>query len=455
VRIDRIFVWRVVCGEIARVILELRALCQDLCGTRSRTMKKGGEVTSKWRLALTICVWLSVFEVTHTKSVQAQAELPVKVQADLLRNKIIDAAKTNDLQGALRNIDEYKKLKTDFPPALLLVEAKAAHKTGDTLRALAALQSFLSVSQTNSRTYEEALALYPTYQKDAAPALQKVQEAKDRAEQEKLAAEELQKQAEREKLLAEQSKRQAEEATIAAARTKISAVVAEIGNQMISIPAHRCHIGDGSEKDTPWNPERWIEFPKLRFQKYDITSDTYELFATVTGRKLPKYYTAKGDLPAEVGWDDAKAFISWLNGHSNAKYRLPTAPEWECVARDGVWPGFPWGIEDADKYGLFSGPDGKQRPITSVGQFLPNKAGIYDMWGLVEQWTDTCGVQAESVRGKIVEVSFCDRGPAGRVRIGRGGQTLNMTAITNYSGEYIDIDSDGWTETMGFRLVTD
>ena len=99
-----------------------------------------------------------------------------------------------------------------------------------------------------------------------------------------MAADELQKQAEREKLLAEQSKRQAEEAKIATARTKISAVVAEIGNQMISIPAHRCHIGDGSEKHTPWNPERWIEFPKLRFQKYDITSDTYELFATVTGQ---------------------------------------------------------------------------------------------------------------------------------------------------------------------------
>jgi formylglycine-generating enzyme required for sulfatase activity len=396
-----------------------------------------------------------VLGIAYLNCVLAQAELPTKVQADLLRNKIIDAAKTNDLQGALMNIDEYKTLKVDFPPALLLVEAKAAHKTGDTLRALTALQSFLSVSQANSRTYEEALALYPTYQKDAAPALQKGQEAKDRAEQEKVAAEELQKQAERERLFAEQSKKQAEQAKIADARTRINAVAAEIGNQMTLIPAHRCHIGEGSEKKAPWNPERWIEFPKLRVQKYDITSDTYEVFATVTGRTLPKYYTGKGDRPAKVGWDDAKAFISWLNEHGNTKYRLPTAPEWECVARDGVYPGFPWGIDDADKYGLFRGPDGKDRPITSVGQFLPNRAGIYDMWGLAEQWTDTCGIDIESVGEKIVARASCGRGPAGRERIERGGQYLDMYVITNYSGDPIDTDSDGFTITAGLRLVAE
>jgi tetratricopeptide (TPR) repeat protein len=122
------------------------------------------------------CSCVFVLGGTYPAGVRGQADLPVGVQAGLLRNEILDAAKVENLHEVLTDIDQYKQLKVDCPPALLLIEAKAAHKTNAPLRAFTALKSFLAVAQENSPSYNEALRLYPIYQKDAAPALEKERE---------------------------------------------------------------------------------------------------------------------------------------------------------------------------------------------------------------------------------------------------------------------------------------
>jgi hypothetical protein len=145
-------------------------------------MKMRYDVSDNGPLALIIFVCLCVLGITHTNAVLAQTELPVKVQADLLVNKVIAAAKGGDLQEVLADINQLKELKVDVPPPILLVEAKAAHTTGDPLRAFTALKAYLGVSHDDSKGYKEALALYPAYQRDAAPAIQQAKQKKEQEE---------------------------------------------------------------------------------------------------------------------------------------------------------------------------------------------------------------------------------------------------------------------------------
>lgn len=99
---------------------------------------------------------------------EAQQGLAPSVQADLLRDKIYTQAKGNDADGVLASLDQYHKLVEDnklvFPTPLYLIEAKAAHDSGDEKRALAALTQLLNNSDHGSNQYKEALTLYSQYE---------------------------------------------------------------------------------------------------------------------------------------------------------------------------------------------------------------------------------------------------------------------------------------------------
>src|SRR5262249_43901965 len=99
-----------------------------------------------------------------------------------------------------------------------------------------------------------------------------------------------------------------------------------------------------------------------------------------------------------VSWQDAKAYIAWLNGKVRQKslasvdgpYRLPSESEWEYAARAGTSTRFWWGDDDAAVsehawYKVNSG--GHTHP---VGLKLANAFGLYDIVGNVWQWTEDC-----------------------------------------------------------------
>ncbi|MFZ0788519.1 MAG: SUMF1/EgtB/PvdO family nonheme iron enzyme [Chromatiaceae bacterium] len=120
---------------------------------------------------------------------------------------------------------------------------------------------------------------------------------------------------------------------------------------------------------------------------------------------------AQEDEPvACVSWNDAHAYIEWLNEQTQEHFRLPTEAEWEYAARAGTDTARWWGNEAgpaacrnanvADeghewKEG-FNCDDGYEW-AAPIGRFAPNSLGLKDILGNVFEWT--CSVYDADYRG--------------------------------------------------------
>lgn len=135
---------------------------------------RSGSAKSKRRLVASV-IWLFANYIPITSF--PQSALSDDIRADILRAEIIKTAKGNgkghlDYAAILKGIDAYKKLDVEIPPPLFLVEAKAAHATFDSIRAIEALESFMMVADRKSPEYQQAVQLYPEYQTASQPSRQ-------------------------------------------------------------------------------------------------------------------------------------------------------------------------------------------------------------------------------------------------------------------------------------------
>ena len=112
-----------------------------------------------------------------------------------------------------------------------------------------------------------------------------------------------------------------------------------------------------------------------------IVGDTY--LSGWNGNMYPK---GKANHPVvNVSWFAAKAYAEW------AGKELPTEAQWERAAR-GTLEGkkYPWGDAKPRKranYNRYTRRTSFRNPPTkAVGSYAPNKYGLYDMAGNVEEW---------------------------------------------------------------------
>jgi formylglycine-generating enzyme required for sulfatase activity len=164
-----------------------------------------------------------------------------------------------------------------------------------------------------------------------------------------------------------------------------------------------------------------------------------------------------------VSYDDALAFIGWLNQETGLLFRLPTEAEWEYVARAGTRTTYPWGDSaiDSCKYGnvadrnVWQGysksPFGRincddgHAFTAPVGRYDANPHGIFDMSGNVWEWTSDCWGKNYSLEN-VSEI--CG------LRTFRGSSWMNSEKSLRSANRSKNGPSDR-LNTVGFRLALD
>ena len=130
--------------------------------------------------------------------------------------------------------------------------------------------------------------------------------------------------------------------------------------------------------------------------KYEVTFMEYDYYVWDQQRKgkVVDYPPDQGwgryrQPVVNVSWDDATAYIGWLNERTGKSYRLPTEAEWEYAARGGKNDtAYPWGnvlgegnANCNDVFCKDSYPN-----TAPVGSFPATPFGLHDMHGNVQEW---------------------------------------------------------------------
>ena len=210
--------------------------------------------------------------------------------------------------------------------------------------------------------------------------------------------------------------------------------------------------GTGSDDEIP---VRSVTLKAFRLSAYEVTFDQYDAFAIATGRALPSDEGwGRGNRPViHVSWDDAKAFIAWLNQRSGGKFRLPTEAEWEYAARGGANTDYPWGTSfDADQANGPSTSGRDQWPFTApVGSFPANPFGLYDMIGNVREWAEDCYDSYDEAPsdGSARIMTDCSD------RVNRGGSFHVPPQLLGVPCRYADDSANGSNDDLGFRVAQD
>jgi formylglycine-generating enzyme required for sulfatase activity len=136
--------------------------------------------------------------------------------------------------------------------------------------------------------------------------------------------------------------------------------------------------------------------------KTEVTNSQFRRFKPTHNSGSLQGRVLNGDTQPAVNlsWDDAQAFVEWLNWEtgSGKRFRLPTEAEWEYAARAGAITRYYWGNEIDPRYANFSDRndptgasvsnlDDGQSVTAPVGTYLPNALGLHDMAGNVWEWT--------------------------------------------------------------------
>jgi formylglycine-generating enzyme required for sulfatase activity len=230
-----------------------------------------------------------------------------------------------------------------------------------------------------------------------------------------------------------------------------------LADDMLELPAGSYLMGDAEVNfgDADERPVHPVNVPRFHIARHAVSFAQYDAYTEATARpRVDDEGWGRGQRPViHVSWDDAQAFIQWLNAQSGLHYRLPTEAEWEYAARAGSKAHFPWGERYEAGLANGAGTAGADRyPHTApVGSFPANGWGLYDMIGNVEQWVADCYRESYAAApgdAAAVEDERC----AQRVRRGGSWGLAPWFLRADYRNS---ADPAMHSDAIGFRLARD
>ncbi len=226
------------------------------------------------------------------------------------------------------------------------------------------------------------------------------------------------------------------------------------GPQMVPIPAGSFLMGGGPHSIVAEErPQRQVSVKPFAISSHEITYAEYDRFARATGRALPD----SGGLDRQthpvtnVSWDDANAYVAWLNSQTGQYYRLPSEAEWEYAAASGTttpfWWGFDVGENNAHCFDCNTGLNPRQP--TRVGSFAANNFGLHDTAGNVAEWVQDCW--HPDYQGAPSDAGVWQGGDC-TFRVARGGSFSNPSTSLR-SQKRVKLRGNKGYDNVGFRVV--
>jgi formylglycine-generating enzyme required for sulfatase activity len=226
------------------------------------------------------------------------------------------------------------------------------------------------------------------------------------------------------------------------------------GPLMVELPAASYRMGSiGNSLNFDEGPQHVVNLAGFAIGKYEVSFAEYDRFARATGRRLPDDEGwGRDNRPViNVSWEDARAYTQWLTQQTGNGYRLPTEAEWEFAARAGS-EGTHWWNSDSDAVpaNCFDcGSEWDASRTAPVGGFAPNRFGLHDTAGNVQEWVEDCyhnNYEQAAADGSAWLPPLCT------LRVVRGGAyTSPLDSLR--SAKRARYDQEIRLDNTGFRVV--
>ena len=224
-----------------------------------------------------------------------------------------------------------------------------------------------------------------------------------------------------------------------------------IGMKLVHIGSGSFRMGQDRNGDADEAPRHDVRISKPFFMSATpVTNAQYEQFDPTHKSLRGKRGFSKKDDEAVVfvSWHDAVRFCRWLSKKEGRPYRLPTEAEWEYACRAGTTSLYStgknlpqaWQRSQEFSWSL-------KRVSLTVGTTPPNRWGLCDMHGLVEEWChDWYGPYDNRLRKDPVGAA------SGLFNVTRGGSHNTALFFLRSANRLATIPEDRhWA--LGFRVV--
>jgi formylglycine-generating enzyme required for sulfatase activity len=238
---------------------------------------------------------------------------------------------------------------------------------------------------------------------------------------------------------------------VTTANTRLSALGVAVPT-LVAVPAGHFRMGSptGGPAEQPTHP---VALSAFALGETPVTNAQWLAFSGAT-----QYQRAAAPPPADgypvvqVTWPDARAYVAWLSQVSRLPLDLPSEAQWEYACRAGSVGDFGLPIHGAAELDDFAWTQANANgQLQQVRQKRPNAWGLYDLHGLVWEWTrDYFAPYLPYPEPLLDPVTSTD---SGRGRVFRGGSWLFPPEFARAGYREAGHGDQASAADLGFRVA--